>query len=63
MIWTRHRNEPDLTPSIREWFAEAGFQEMAFVAPDTDQWSVGVHRLVADPRPLVSGGNWFSFFR
>ena len=63
VIWTRHRNDPDLTPSIRGWFAEAGFQEVAFVAPDTDPWSVGVHRLVADPRPLVSGGNWFSFFR
>lgn len=63
VIWTRHRNDPDLTPSIRGWFADAGFQEVAFVAPDTDQWSVGVHRLVADPRPLVSGRNWFSFFR
>lgn len=63
VIWTRHRNDPDLTPSIRGWFADSGFQEVAFVAPDTDQWSVGVHRLVADPRPLVSGRNWFSFFR
>lgn len=63
VIWTRHRADPDLTPSIRAWFADAGFQEMAFVAPETDQWSVGVHRLVVDPRPLVSGRSWFSFFR
>ena len=63
VIWTRHRNDPDLTPSIRGWFADAGFQEVAFVAPETDQWSVGVHRLVVDPRPLVSGRSWFSFFR
>ena len=61
VIWTRHRNDPDLTPSIRGWFADAGFQEVAFVAPDTDQWSVGVHRLVAAPR--LVGRNWFSFFR
>jgi len=63
VIWTRHRNHPDLTPSIREWFIAAGFEEVAFIAPDADQWSVGVHRLVADPRPLASGAHWFTFFR
>lgn len=63
VIWTRHRDHPDLTPSIREWFAVAGFQEVAFVAPDADPWSVGVHRLVAAPRPLVSGRSWFTFVR
>ena len=63
VIWTRHRNDPDLTPSIREWFVAAGFQEVAFIAPDGDKWSVGVHRLVADPRPLTSGAHWFTFFR
>ena len=63
VIWTRHRNDPDLTPLIREWFAAAGFEEVAFIAPDADQWSVGVHRLVTDPRPLTSGAHWFTFFR
>ena len=63
VIWTRHRNDPDLTPSIREWFVAAGFEEVAFIAPDGDKWSVGVHRLVADPRPLTSGAHWFTFLR
>ena len=63
VVWTRHRNDPDLTPSIRGWFADAGFEEVAFVAPDSDKWSVGVHRLVADPRPLEPGRLWFTFLR
>ncbi|KAA1427592.1 class I SAM-dependent methyltransferase [Nocardioides antri] len=63
VIWTRHRGEPDLTPSIREWFAAAGFEELAFVAPESDTWSVGVHRLVAPPRPLEPGRHWFTFLR
>jgi hypothetical protein len=32
VVWTRHRNDPDLTPSIRGWFADAGFEEVAFLA-------------------------------
>ena len=30
VIWTRHRRPPDLTPTIREWFEGAGFEEVAF---------------------------------
>jgi hypothetical protein len=63
LIWTRHRADPDLTPSIREWFAEAGFEEVTFLAPHEHQWSVGVHRLVAEPMALESSGHWFTFFR
>lgn len=63
VVWTRHRGDPDLTPSIRGWFVDAGFEEVAFVAPPEHQWSVGVHRLVADPRPLEPGRHWFTFFR
>jgi hypothetical protein len=29
-IWTRHRRPPDLTPSIRQWFAASGFVETAY---------------------------------
>lgn len=29
VVWTRHREAPDLTPAIRSWFAEAGFEEVA----------------------------------
>jgi hypothetical protein len=63
VVWTRHRGDPDLTPSIRRWFADSGFEEVAFVAPDGEHWSVGVHRLVAEPRPLEPDRRWFTFFR
>jgi hypothetical protein len=45
VIWTRHRRSPDLTPSVREWFSQAGFEEMSFVAPAGAFLSVGCHRL------------------
>jgi hypothetical protein len=63
VIWTRHRGDPDLTPSIRSWFEAVGFEEVVFIAPDPDEWSVGVHRLITDPDPLEPGRHWFTFFR
>jgi hypothetical protein len=48
VIWTRHRREPDLTPAIRSWFADAGFDEIVFEAADTETLTgVGVDRLQA----------------
>ena len=46
VIWTRHRRAPDLTPSVRSWFAESGFVEQSFVAPGPFILSVGSHRFV-----------------
>ena len=46
VIWTRHRRPPDLTPSIRSWFADAGFEEVSFAAPPGTVLSVGCHRRV-----------------
>ena len=63
VLWTRHRMAPDLTPSVRGWFADAGFEEVAFTSPDDGVWSVGAHRLVADPEPLVPGERLFTFVR
>lgn len=61
VIWTRGRFEPDLTPTIREWFAGSGFRELSFVTiPDTTA-SVGAHRLVAEPRPFRPGVSLFTF--
>jgi len=45
VIWTRHRRPPDATPFIRAAFAEAGFDELAFEAPDGYVLSVGRERL------------------
>jgi len=48
-VWTRHRRPPDLTPTILEWFGQAGFAEQSFVAPERYVLSVGRHRLVGAP--------------
>jgi hypothetical protein len=48
-IWTRGTFAPDLTPTIRVWFMEAGFMELDFVAiPDTTA-GVGANRLTSEP--------------
>jgi hypothetical protein len=49
VIWTRHRRPPDLTPTIRAWFAAAGFEEVSFDAPEPYVLSVGCHRLRPAP--------------
>ncbi|MGP8072679.1 MAG: class I SAM-dependent methyltransferase family protein [Thermoplasmata archaeon] len=61
VIWTRGRFEPDLTPRVRAWFRDAGFDELAFVAiPDTTV-SVGSHRLAGAPRPIRADERLFTF--
>lgn len=61
VIWTRHRRSPDLTPSIRRWFVDAGFQEDAFEALDDTSVGVGVHRLVGLPTPFQPSRRLFRF--
>lgn len=63
VIWTRSRRAPDLTPRIRRWFANAGFAEQSFVAPEEDLFTVGVHVFGGIPQPLVPGTRLFSFER
>jgi hypothetical protein len=65
VIWTRTRRPPDATPLIRGWFAAAGFAEVAFDAPEARLFSVGVHRLQANPEPLgrTVSGRIFQFLR
>jgi hypothetical protein len=61
VIWTRHRRPPDLTVDIRRWFEKAGFEQVAFDAPRDVEWSVGVHRLVGEPQPIIAGRRLFDF--
>ena len=61
VIWTRSRRKPDLTPTIRSWFAETGFVEVAFDAPVDALFTVGVHGFVGDPVPLQEGVRLFRF--
>ena len=61
VLWTRHRREPDRTPEIREWFAKAGFAEVAFDSPGPDRFAVGAQRLAVWPLPYVSDLRLFTF--
>jgi len=65
VVWTRHRLEPDLTPTIRRWFADAGFVEKSFHAPSDALFGVGTHRLPdsASPPPLDPDAFLFTFVR
>jgi hypothetical protein len=62
VIWTRHRGEPDLFPTIDDWFADAGFVRI-FVSTPEHPYGVGVHRLVTEPRSLPKGEHLFTFVR
>jgi hypothetical protein len=63
VIWTRSRRPPDLTPSIRAWFAASGLVEQSFEAPSDAEFSVGVHLLASPPRPLLPDQQLFQFIR
>jgi hypothetical protein len=59
VIWTRHRHSPDLTPHIRETFAQGGFAELAF--EDSPPFGVGANRLLVTPQPFQRGVRLFEF--
>jgi hypothetical protein len=61
VIWTRHRRAPDRTPWIRERFAEAGFRELGFDAPEGEWFGVGTHRLEGPPARFEPGLRLFTF--
>ncbi len=61
VVWTRGRFEPDLTPSIRSWFAEEGFEELSFDTVPGSTKAVGAHRLAVPPRRFRPGVRLFTF--
>jgi Putative methyltransferase len=61
VIWTRGRFEPDLTPTIRNWFNETGFTEISFVTIPGTTASVGAHRLSSDGMPYRADVRLFTF--
>jgi hypothetical protein len=63
VIWTRHRQAPDLTPRIRQWFRQHRFEEEHFDAPDHAIYSVGVHRFMGVPEPLETEQHLFTFIK
>jgi hypothetical protein len=62
LIWTRHREDPDLVPQICDWFESRGFERVWVSDPDAG-FGVGVHRFTGEPQPLVPGRTLFSFVR
>ncbi|MGS2614702.1 methyltransferase domain-containing protein [Micromonospora sp. LZ34] len=60
VFWTRHRREPDLVPTICDWFAEEGFVPVSVSSP-ADGVGVGVHRFRGESRPLPPGVTMFEF--
>lgn len=60
-LWTRHRQEPDLTPRIRSWYADAGFDEVAFDAPDDLPFGVGTARWPHATPPVNPDVHLFTF--
>jgi hypothetical protein len=61
VIWTRHRRPPDLTPAIRSWFADAGFVERSFAAPEGYVLAVGRHQLRSIPTAFDPEVQLFEF--
>ena len=61
VIWTRSTHAPDLTPSIRGWFADAGVTETSFLAEQPNGWSVGAGIFTGEPQPMRPGARLFTF--
>lgn len=61
VLWTRSRREPDLTPTIRTWFAEAGFSEIGFDYEDGADFSVGSQRFDGETAPFEPDTRLFEF--
>ena len=63
VIWTRHRQPPDLTPQIRSWLIDAGFTEVACEG-GLDKWiGVGTHQFGGTPSPYRPDLRLFEFER
>lgn len=60
LVWTRHRNPPDLVPQICQWLDEQGFEQRWLSEPGVG-YGVGVHRFRGEPLPLARGERMFTF--
>lgn len=64
VIWTRHRREPNLVPSVHEWFAEAGFETLWESDPELPEAIyVAGHRQRRDPAPGTGADKLFTFIK
>jgi hypothetical protein len=60
VVWTRHRQAPDLVPGICDWLEKRGFEREWLSAPDAG-YGVGVHRFTGRPQPLDAEARVFTF--
>lgn len=60
MVWTRHREAPDLVPQICRWLEEHGFEQLQLTGPEAS-FGVGAHRFTGEPRPLSPDVRMFAF--
>ncbi|HEX5479336.1 MAG TPA: methyltransferase domain-containing protein [Dehalococcoidia bacterium] len=65
VLWTRGWDDEAETSSVRAWFRDAGFAEVAFEARvlEPTPFSVGTHRLATRARPFAPGVRLFTFVR
>jgi hypothetical protein len=66
VLWTRGRDDDGslrAADDARAALAAAGFDELAFTAPDDAHFAVGAHRLVAEPAAWRAGQRLFTFVR
>jgi hypothetical protein len=64
LVWSRGLDRYDLNPSIRQWFAAAGFAEIDYaVHQGRDHTSAGAMRYDGPPVPLEPGRPLFTFIR
>jgi hypothetical protein len=64
LLWSRGRDGGDLNDSVRAWFAEAGFGELAYDTQDAQgKPALGMMRYAGPERPLVPGRRLFTFLR
>jgi hypothetical protein len=63
-IWTRHRREPSLVPTIHDWFTAAGFSNLWESDPElpTSIYVAG-HRQERDPARSAIDRKLFSFIK
>ncbi len=60
VLWTRNTHETDLTPQIRRWVSDAGFEELSFDSGNGMD-GVGATRMVRASQPYRRGVYFFSF--
>jgi hypothetical protein len=64
VIWTRHREDPEVIRAIRAWFVDSGFEDLTFDAPESPKlYGIGTAHLVGAPIPWRRGHRFFTFIR